>query len=86
MSDMNDAAKKLLASEEGKKLAGKREELEKLASGEAGQRVMELLGGSGIESAIESGDTESMKNAIKSAMNTDAGARLMREISKLMGK
>lgn len=86
MADMNEVAKKLLESDEGKKLAGKKNELEKIASGRDGKKVMELLNEGNIESAIKSGDTESIKSALQNAMKTDAGARFMREISRLMGK
>ena len=86
MAEINEYAEKLLRSDEGKKIAGKKDEIQKLAEGEDGKRDMELLSEGDIESALKSGDAESVKSVLQNAMQTDEGRRFMREISKLMGK
>ncbi len=85
-NELQKAADKFLSGEDGKKLAGKRGQIEKLASSADGERVKTILEKGGFEDAVRRGDAGAMKDAITRAMKTESGARLMRSLKDLMGK
>ncbi len=85
-NELQKAADKFLSGEDGKKLAGKRGQIEKLASSADGERVKTILEKGGFEDAVRRGDAGAMKDAIARAMKTESGARLMRSLKDLMGK
>ena len=80
MSDL----KKLLDSEAGKKLSANKEGIQKIASGSDGQKVMGIFKDENVEEALKSGDTDAVRSAIEKAAKTEEGARLFRELSKLL--
>jgi hypothetical protein len=75
-----------MSSDEGKKISGKKKELQQLADTSDGQKVKEMLQKVGIEDALESGDTDTVKKTILGVMNTDEGARLFSQLKKMMEK
>ena len=63
----------------------KKKEIENLASSADGQKVKSMLEGRGdLERALEKGDMETIRRAIGSIMNTDSGARLIKNLGDLM--
>lgn len=87
MADKFDkVAESFLSSDEGRKISGKKQELQKLADTSDGQKVKAMLQNGGLEGALEKGDTEAVKKTIMGVMNTDAGSRLFEELKKMMGK
>jgi hypothetical protein len=83
---LNDIAGSFMSSDEGKKISGKKKELQQLADTSDGQKVKEMLQKVGIEDALESGDTDTVKKTILGVMNTDEGARLFSQLKKMMEK
>lgn len=83
---LNDIAGSFMSSDEGKKISGKKKELQQLADTSDGQKVKEMLQNGGIEDALESGDTDTVKKTILGVMNTDEGARLFSQLKKMMEK
>jgi len=84
--ELNKAAEEFLSTDAGKKLAGRKDELQKLTRSSDGQQVRRMLEGRDIGAAISKGDTEVLKNTLSDIMNTEAGARLVKQLSELMGK
>ena len=85
-NELQKAAEKFLSGADGKKIAGKKGEIERLAASRDGERVKAQLQNRGFEEAVKSGDTEAMKNAISSVLKTEEGARLMRQLQNMMGQ
>ena len=83
---MADKLGEFLASDAGKKFAGRKNELNKLASGADGQQVRRMLEGRDLSSALEKGDTETLKNALSDIMKTEAGSRLIGQLTERLGK
>lgn len=84
--DLKHAADSFLAGEDGKKIAGKRSEIERLASSSDGERVKAMLDSAGFEDAVRRGDTKALRDALSGVMKTDSGARLMKNLQELMGR
>ncbi len=80
------AAEDFMSSEHGKKLSANRVGLEKIANSSEGRKIRSMLEQQNIEETIESGDIAALKSALSNVMNTEAGTRLMSEISKIMEK
>ncbi len=85
-NELKRAADNFLSGEEGRKIAGKRSEIERLASSKDGERVKSMLASGGFEDAVRRGDTKALRNALSDVMKTDSGARLMKSLQDLMGK
>ncbi|MDR2615729.1 MAG: hypothetical protein LBC28_04025 [Oscillospiraceae bacterium] len=73
---MNIDAGAWLNAPEIQKLAGRREEVERLAASEDGKRVIRFLEESDIENAVRSGDMNAAAEAVRAALATEEGARL----------
>ena len=84
-TDFKKAAEDFMSSGDGRKLAGKKDEIERLASSKDGETVRSILQKGGFGDAVKSGDTEAIKKAINNVVNTDAGARLLQQLQKMMG-
>ncbi|MDR1330061.1 MAG: hypothetical protein LBK23_10730 [Oscillospiraceae bacterium] len=84
MNGINIDADGFLNTPEGKKLAGRRGDLERLAASEDGKRVRALLSETDVENAAKSGDFASVAAAVKSALSTEEGARLADKLRELM--
>jgi len=84
--DINKTASDFLSSEKGAALANKKDDIEKLITTPEGQRVKEMVDKSedSLKKAIETGDSETLKNAVSSIMKTDEGKMLAEQIMKLM--
>jgi hypothetical protein len=76
----------LLNSDAGRKISAKKEELEQLANSKDGQKVRQMLDGKEqkLKSAVENGDTATLKSALSDILKTDEGARLANRLSELM--
>lgn len=83
---LDRAAEDFFSSDTGKKLAGRRDELERLAAGSDGQQVKKMLEKRDLGSALSSGDTETLKNALNDVMKTEAGARILSRLQDMLGK
>jgi hypothetical protein len=82
--DLQKAATEFLSTEEGKRIAGKRGELEKLAESADGKRVRALLDGDKLQKAAESGDMNALSALLSGALNTEEGARLAKRLQNLI--
>lgn len=85
-NDLQSTAEKFLSGEEGKRIAGKRGEIERIASSADGQRVRAELERSGFEDAVRRGDTKALKSAMEKALKTDSGAKLLENLRRMMDK
>ncbi len=75
----------LLNSDQGQKLAGKRDEIEKLASSSDGEKVTKMAANDTVlQSAIKNGDMEAMRQRLTAILKTDEGSRVFRQISDMM--
>lgn len=84
--DLQRAADKFLSGEDGKRIAGKRSEIERLAASSDGERVKAMLQQSGFEDAVRRGDTAALRDALSGVMNTDSGRQLVGKLRELMGR
>ena len=84
--NLNKAAEKFMESEDGKKISGKKKELEALADTRDGRKVKAMLQNEKLEEALSSGDTEKVKATISGVLQTESGARLMEQLRKMMEK
>ena len=84
--DLKEAAKEFMSSESGKRLAGKRGDIERLAASSDGQKIKAMLQENGIETALERGDTDAVKSALGNILKTDEGARMMSALQNMLGK
>ncbi|MGM9522352.1 MAG: hypothetical protein ACI3VB_07740 [Oscillospiraceae bacterium] len=82
--DLKGAAEKFLSTEEGRKLAGRKGDIEELASSKDGEAVKSMLQKGGFEEALQKGDTDAIKNALSGVVKTDAGARLMKQLQQML--
>lgn len=76
----------LLNSAARRKISAKKGELEQLANSKDGQKVRQMLDGKedALKSAVENGDTATLKSALSNILKTDEGARLASRLSELM--
>lgn len=84
--NFNKAAEKFMASEDGKKISGKKKELEALAETQDGKKVKAMLENGNLEEALSSGNTDKVKETISSVLQTESGARLMEQLKRMMEK
>ena len=84
-SDFQKAAQDFMSSGDGRKLAGKKAEIERLASSKDGEAVRSILQKGGFGEAVKNGDADAIRSAINSVVNTDAGARLLQQLQEMMG-
>jgi hypothetical protein len=82
--NIQKAAGDFLQTEQGKRLAANRAELEKLAASEDGKRMRALLSGTDLQAAASGGDVSALTSAIADALKTEEGARLARQLRELM--
>ncbi len=85
-NDLTKKAQEFLSGEEGRRIQGKRAEIERLAASEDGQRVKTMLERGGFEDAVKRGDAAALKNAMGSLMQTDSGRQLIGRLRELMGQ
>ncbi len=81
---LQKAAEKFMSTAEGKRLAGKKNDLQSLASSRDGEAVRGILAKGGFEDAVRKGDTDAIKNALTQVVSTDAGSRLLQQLQRLM--
>ena len=85
-NDLTKKAQEFLSGEEGRRVQGKRAEIERLAASRDGQRVKAMLERSGFEDAVKKGDAAALKNAMGAVMQTDSGRQLIDRLRELMGQ
>lgn len=83
-TDFQKAAAEFMSTAEGKKLSGKKDEIQRLASSSDGEAVRSILKQDGFADAVHKGDTQAIKEAINNVVNTEAGARLLQQLQKMM--
>jgi|GEM_PF-3551864 len=66
--------------------AAKKDAIEDLASSPEGRNVKAMLSRGGFEEAVRRGDTDALKRALAGVLKTEDGARLVRELTDMMGK
>ncbi len=84
--DLKRMSEEFLAGEDGKKLSGKRSEIEHLASSRDGEKVRSMLEAGGFEDAVRRGDTKALRASLEQVMNTESGSRLVKSLRELMSK
>ncbi len=62
------------------------DKIKQIASSDEGKKIQDMFKGSEIEQAAKSGDMDSLKSAVSQLLQTDAGARLAKQISDMMNK
>ncbi len=85
-NELQKTADRFLSGDDGKKIAEKRGDIERLASSPDGERVRAALKKGGFEDAVRRGDTNAVKSAVENILKTDSGARLVESLRSLMGK
>lgn len=85
-NDLTKQAEKFLSGEEGRRVAGKKAEIERIAASRDGERVKAMLQRSGFEDAVRRGDTAALRDALSGVMKTDSGKQLISQLQELMGK
>lgn len=85
-NDLTRKAEQFLSGEEGRRVAGKKAEIERIAASKDGERVKAMLEQSGFEDAVKRGDTAALRDALSGVMKTDSGRQLIGQLQALMGK
>lgn len=62
------------------------DKIKQIASSEEGKKIQDMFKGSQIEHAAKSGDMDSLKSAVSQLLQTEAGAKLAKQISDMMNK
>ena len=76
-----------LMGDGGSALEQNAETIQKLADSPDGRRVKALIGDEGrLASAVENGDTEALKSMMRSVLGTAEGARLAKQLTKLLDR
>ncbi len=85
-ADFNKAASDFLNTPSGKKIAGKKDDLEKLIGSPEGQNVRNMMRGSEqkLVNAIENNDTETLRKALSDILKTEDGSKIAEQLIKLM--
>lgn len=83
--NLDKIAEEFISSDSGKRFAGKKGDIQKLASSSDGQRVKAMLQGGGIENALERGDMDTVKSTLENVLKTDEGARIMSALQNMLG-
>lgn len=65
------------------KLKGKEAELKKLAESADGQKIRAAVDGEKLKKAFDEGDTEAMQSVVKSVLQTQEGARLLKQLEQM---
>lgn len=84
--NLDKAAKDFMSSADGRRLAGKKGDIERLAFSSDGQRVKAMLQNNGIENALERGDMDAVKSTLSDVLKTSEGTRLMSALQNMLGK
>ena len=83
-TDFQKAAQDFMSTESGRKLAGKKSEIERLAASKDGEAVRSMLQQGGFGEAVKKGDARAIREAINGVVSTEAGSRLLRELRDMM--
>lgn len=62
------------------------DKIKKLAASDEGKMIHQMFSGTDVEKAAKKGDIESLKGAVSQLLQTEAGARLAKQISAMMNK
>lgn len=62
------------------------DKIKQIASSDEGKKIQDMFKGSEIEKAAKNGDMDSLKSAVSQLLQTDAGAKLAKQISEMMNK
>jgi hypothetical protein len=83
--DFDKAASNILNSSAGAALSGKKEELSRLIDSADGQKVKNLLEGSGdVMAAVQQGDLDALKKTMASILKTEEGTRIVNQLMDMM--
>jgi len=83
---IKEQADSLLRSATGRKLKASDSQLQALADSAEGQRVRKMIEGQsgGLQTALESGDMESVRRALSGILQTKEGAQLTEQLKRLI--
>ncbi len=85
--EYTDLARSLLGEAGVQALQRNSEALRDLAQSRDGQKVRSILEQHGsLEQAVTSGDTEAMRKALSSVLQTQEGQKLARQLGQMFGK
>ena len=84
--DLKRLSDEFLSGSEGKRISGKRADIERIASSADGEKVKNMLEAGGFEDAVRRGDTKALREALDKVMKTESGSRLVKNLQELMGK
>lgn len=62
------------------------DKIKQIASSDEGKKIQDMFKGSEIEQAAKKGDIDSLKSAVSQLLQTDAGAKLAKQISEMMNR
>lgn len=84
-TDYQKLAGSLMGGNNAEELEKNAEAIQRLAKSEDGQKVKNLIGDERkLASALENGDTETLKNMVNTILSTAEGARLAEQLSGLL--
>lgn len=78
----------LLNSPQAAKLAAKKDDIERIAGSKDGQQVKAMLekDGGTLQDAFARGDMATLQAAVSDILKTDAGTRLAKQLSEMLGQ
>ena len=85
-NQVSDLAGRFMESEDGKRIAGKQEDIRRIAASRDGEDVKTMLRKAGFEEAVRQGDTAALRDAVSRVIRTESGARLLKNLQELMGR
>ena len=77
MKNIEDMERKLVES-------GKAEKVRAIADSKDGQNLLKKLNANKVEQAVQSGDSEALRNILLEALRTGEGQRIARQLEQTM--
>ena len=85
-NELDRLSRDFLSGSEGKKISGKKADIERIAASADGERVRTMLEAGGFEDAVRRGDANALRASLEQVMKTESGARLVENLKALMEK
>lgn len=83
--DLQSIAEQLMGKDSAGALSANADSIRRLAQSKDGQKVRQLIGDEQkVADAVASGDTEAMKEIVRTVLGTAEGARLARQLTDLL--
>lgn len=84
-NELERQAERFLSGEEGRRIAGKKADIQRIAASGDGERVKAMLDRAGFEDALRRGDAAEARRALSQVMETDSGKALVSRLQGLLG-